>query len=92
MGANDLPTAEYVSRMLGMKTGYQISESYNRAQAGGSQGTTRSPVSVPLLAVHEVTQLAPGQMIVARQGEKPLYLRKWHYFLDAFLLERATVA
>jgi len=92
LGANDLTTAKYVSDRLGTTTRPTTSESHDRRHAGGSRGQTRSWQEAPLMAPHQVTQMARERCVVLVEGSDPLSLRKWHYFEDPYLQARASRA
>lgn len=88
LGSDENFTSEYVSKRLGTTTKPSTSESHNRATAGGSQGSSRSWTSAPLMPPHEVGALDPARCLVIATGHQPLNVRKWALHGSSWLQAR----
>ena len=89
LGANDLATARFFSDSIGKTTVAATSQTHSRASAGGSQSTSQSWQSEPLLSVDQIMQMDRDLTVVLVEGKRPLKLHKWHYYQDSYLSGRA---
>lgn len=81
LGANDLPTTEYVSRALGKYTVTYTSQSHSSAWFGQSKGTVSETIRErDLMMPQEVRQMPADRFVMLVGGQKPIFGHKLKFF------------
>lgn len=89
-GVSDLPTLEYVSRLVGDEELTRASATLDRSRPGAS--ITYTPQYVPLLPGHVLRESRPGHALLIHGSLPPAELVTRPYFRDQRLRRRALAS
>lgn len=78
-GVNDVETAGLIARSIGKTDAHYVTRSWSEGKTSSSEHISARD----LVNADEIMRLSSDHMILLRQGQRPAWVRKIRYYVDA---------